>query len=87
MVVLEAMAAGVPVIVSNRVGARDLVEHGRNGFVVEREDVDSIAGYLVLLTTPEKHQKCSEAAIRLVRGHSWQRVAEQYAELYRTLAG
>ena len=87
MVVLEAMAAGVPVIVSNRVGARDLVEHGRNGFVVEREDVDSIAGYLVLLTIPDKHQKCSEAAIRLVRGHSWQRVAEQYAELYRTLAG
>jgi UDP-glucose:(heptosyl)LPS alpha-1,3-glucosyltransferase len=87
MVVLEAMAAGVPVIVSDRVGARDLVEHGRNGFVVEREDVDTIAGYLALLTTPEKHQKCSEAVIGIASGHSWGKVAEQYAELYRALAG
>lgn len=87
MVVLEAMAAGVPVVVSDRVGAKDLVEHGRNGFVVEREDVATIAGYLALLAIPDKHQKCSEAAIRLAREHSWEKVAEQYGLLYRTLPG
>src|SRR5262249_17070190 len=32
MVVAEAMASGVPVIVSDMVGAQELVEEGRNGF-------------------------------------------------------
>lgn len=33
LVVLEAFAAGIPVIVSDRVGAQDCVTHGVNGFV------------------------------------------------------
>ena len=41
--VLESMASGVP-LVSTRVGqAADLVEHGRNGWLAEVEDVDALA--------------------------------------------
>lgn len=43
--VLEAMASGVPVI-STRVGqAVDLVDHGRNGWLVDVEDATAIAAY------------------------------------------
>lgn len=38
MVVSEALAHGVPVIVSDRAGAADRIEHGRNGFVVPAGD-------------------------------------------------
>ncbi|WP_411675121.1 glycosyltransferase [Cohnella faecalis] len=31
---LEAMAAGLPVIVSDQTGMKDLVEHGKEGFIV-----------------------------------------------------
>ncbi len=34
MVVLEAMAAGLPVIISSNVGAKDLVQEGKNGFII-----------------------------------------------------
>ena|SRR5436305_7351999 len=45
--VLESMASGVP-LVTTRVGqAMDLVEHGRNAFMVEPGDVDGLAGWLV----------------------------------------
>lgn len=45
--VLESMASGVP-LVTTRVGqAGDLVRHGENGFVVEVEDVDGLADWLV----------------------------------------
>ena len=42
MVVPEAMACGLPVIVSDMVGAKQIVEEGRNGFVVPTGDVDAL---------------------------------------------
>jgi len=42
MVVAEAMASGVPVIVSDMVGAQELVEEGRNGFVVPVGSADAL---------------------------------------------
>jgi glycosyltransferase involved in cell wall biosynthesis len=44
--VLEAMATGLPVVISSNVGARDCVEHGGNGFVFECGDVDALAAHL-----------------------------------------
>jgi len=41
--VLESMASGIP-LVTTRVGqAMDLVKHGKNGWMVESEDVDGLA--------------------------------------------
>jgi glycosyltransferase involved in cell wall biosynthesis len=42
VVVVEAAAAGLPLVVSDRVGAAaDLVEHGSNGFVIPADDVSA----------------------------------------------
>lgn len=47
LVVNEAMAAGLPVLVSNRCGcAPDLVEEGRNGYTFDPYDVDALAGLM-----------------------------------------
>jgi glycosyltransferase involved in cell wall biosynthesis len=47
LVVNEAMASGLPVLVSRRCGcARDLVEEGRNGFTFDPDDVKSLARYM-----------------------------------------
>jgi glycosyltransferase involved in cell wall biosynthesis len=40
----EAMACGVPVIVSDATGMRELIEPGRTGAVVAAGDVDALAG-------------------------------------------
>jgi len=43
--VLESMASGIP-LVSTRVGqAQDLVAHGRNGWLVDVEDAEALAGW------------------------------------------
>lgn len=43
--VLEAMAAGVPVV-TTRVGqAQEIVDHGRNGLLVEVDDAEALAGW------------------------------------------
>ena len=42
MAVTEALACGVPVIVSDMVGAKDLVHEGKNGWVIPVKDVDAL---------------------------------------------
>jgi glycosyltransferase involved in cell wall biosynthesis len=42
MVVAEALASGLPVIVSDRTGAKELVTEGSNGWVVPAEDVAAL---------------------------------------------
>lgn len=50
LVVNEAMASGLPVMVSNRCGcSRELVREGRNGFTFDPEDVEQLAGLMLRL--------------------------------------
>ncbi|HIF06165.1 MAG TPA: glycosyltransferase [Gemmatimonadetes bacterium] len=44
--VLEAMASGIPVIVSNQCGISAAVDHGRNGFVYPHDDCEALAGHI-----------------------------------------
>jgi len=49
-VVNEALASGIPVMVSSVAGAADLVEHGKNGYIIDPNDIDRaealLRGYL-----------------------------------------
>ncbi len=49
--VLEAMASGVPVIVSNRCGLSEIVDDGVNGFVYEYDNVAQLAELLTWCAT------------------------------------
>jgi glycosyltransferase involved in cell wall biosynthesis len=54
-VVAEALAMGVPAIVSPTVGARDeLVRSGVNGFVVEPDNADGLAYFMHLLSSDQE---------------------------------
>jgi glycosyltransferase involved in cell wall biosynthesis len=54
VVLLEAMAAGLPVVTSARAGATiDLVDDGRNGLVVDPDDIEKMADALFRLATDE----------------------------------
>jgi glycosyltransferase involved in cell wall biosynthesis len=56
LVVNEAMACGLPVIVSNRVGcAQDLVQDGVNGYTFDPYDVEQLAQLMHRLTEAPKH--------------------------------
>jgi len=47
LVVIEAMAAGVPVVASDLEGPREILEQGRLGFLVDSEDPAKLADRLV----------------------------------------
>ncbi|MFH7030264.1 MAG: glycosyltransferase family 4 protein [Heteroscytonema crispum UTEX LB 1556] len=63
LVVLEAMACGLPVIVTSYCGAADLVENGVNGFIVPPRDEKAIAEKLDFLAANESiRQEMGKAA-------------------------
>ncbi|MFX1519270.1 MAG: glycosyltransferase family 4 protein [Promethearchaeota archaeon] len=56
-VVLEAMAAGKPVISTNIAGIPDIINNGHTGFLIDPKDVNAIAKYIIMLTKNEKLRK------------------------------
>lgn len=85
MGVAEALAAGVPVVTSNRCGMPFMVEQGRSGFLIEPEDEEEIAGRsLELLADHGLRQRMGMVGrqFALERFHP-DRVAERTEEVYR----
>ena len=86
MVVLEAMAAGLPVIVSPNVGAKDLVEVGINGFILSApQDADAAADHIVRLADDARREAMGAAAAQTAAMHDWKRLAEKMGILYQRI--
>lgn len=88
LVLLEAMACGVPCIGSDVGGIPEVIDHGVDGYIVELGDTDAVAEYAVnLLQDEEKLQRFRKAAIRAVdeKFHS-SKIVEQYEKLYEKVA-
>lgn len=84
MVVLEAMAAGLPVIVSPNVGAKDLIREGENGYILPQpDDVERAAQHLVSLSDPVLNQRMAMAAQNVAKQHSWEAMSIKMENLYR----
>lgn len=86
MSVLEAMAASLPVIISGNVGARDLVEEGVNGFVIENTDnADEIANRIALMLNEEVRTRMGKEAFKTASRNTWEAVSEKVEGIYESL--
>ncbi len=85
MVVLEAMAMGLPPIVSRDAGAAELIQHENSGLLLDRpSDIERSAAWLRRLEEDvEWRSRISEQALSLARRQSWDWVAEQTLAVYR----
>lgn len=83
MVVLEAMAAGLPVMISSHVGAKDLVEEGKNGFIIDNpSDHEHITSRLKMLLNEQTRKTMSTAAVQTAAQNTWDHAAEKYQVIY-----
>jgi len=86
MVVLEAMAFGVPVVLSSHVGAVDLIEPGQEGLVFEARNIEQLAGCLTdLYRDGARRRWMGENARERVSGCSWETYGESLEGFYRDL--
>jgi glycosyltransferase involved in cell wall biosynthesis len=84
---LEAMAAGLPVVASDVGGNREVVDNGVSGFLVDWTDAAASARLVAtLLDDAVLRRRVGEAARRRAGGFSIEDVAERYRALYQTVA-
>lgn len=87
MVVSEAMACALPVIVSREAGASELIEHGVNGLVLQDfTDEAELAGHMASLEAHREYAvKLGTAGRATVERLSWDSVAEKTMCVYQEL--
>ncbi|WP_374210603.1 glycosyltransferase [Dermatobacter hominis] len=84
IVPLEAMASGVPVLVSGVGGMLDTVVHDVTGLHVRPRDVNGIAAALERLQDPELRRRLGRAGRKRVTEHfTWDRVARATLDAYQ----
>ncbi len=80
-VVLEAMSSGLPVIVSDAMGPRELVKHGQTGFVAA--NIEQFDNYLDwLIKDPAMRREMSQKARAFAELRSWDKIFQTLLEYY-----
>ncbi|MEV1169996.1 glycosyltransferase [Nonomuraea sp. NPDC049784] len=82
VVVMEALAAGVPVVSTAAGGVPELIEHGRNGYLTSLGDPDELAEGILRAMRPENHALLCEGARESADQVDINRTAEWFEQLY-----
>lgn len=81
--VLEAMAAGLPVITSRRVGSAELITPGKEGFLLDDpEDSRALAALVNRVVVEDKGTEMGAAGRQTARGCTWEEKAKEMLALY-----
>ena len=86
IVLLEAMAAGLPIVASNIEGYAGVLTHGVEGLLVLPGDEAGLAEALLqLLSDARLRRKMAQQALRRAQTFSWGRVSQQVLSYYERL--
>jgi glycosyltransferase involved in cell wall biosynthesis len=85
---LEAMAAGMPVVTTNNSGMADLVEDEFNGLSIPTADADSLVKAVErLCASVELRKQLGQEAARMMRRYTWECVTHQLERVLMLAAG
>jgi UDP-glucose:(heptosyl)LPS alpha-1,3-glucosyltransferase len=88
LVVLEALAAGLPVVTTRFDGAGELMTNGQEGFILDDpRDAAALAGALTKLLDKPTRARMSAAARQLAGRHTSDRNFEEILAVFRRVAG
>ncbi|MBZ4646711.1 MAG: glycosyl transferase [Clostridia bacterium] len=81
--VMEAMATGLPLVVTNCRGNRDLVRNGENGYVVGIDDVNGFANAIEeLYLSEELREYFGRNSLELIKSYSLEQITKEMKDIY-----
>lgn len=84
LALLEAMAAGLPVVATRISGNRDVIREGENGWLVEPGSVTSLAEHIIqLLRDRERRERMGSNGRKVAEEFTWRKIALQYVSVYQ----
>lgn len=86
LVLIEALASGIPVITSRVGGAEDVIQHGETGYIFDVEDTARLSEYAFLLATqPERRREMGEKARRFAETLEWPEMMRELIFFYEDI--
>ena len=87
IVMLEAMACGVPVVATKFGGPPEVITDGENGRLVDPTNIPSFASAIAgLLDDPDERMRMGEIARETIESkYSWERLAREHLLLYTSI--
>ena len=82
LVTIEAMAAGLPVVAVDGPGTHDIVEHGKQGFLVENNSDALAKGLNKLLSDPQRIKRLSNQALKKAKTFDVNQLSQQLLGVY-----
>jgi glycosyltransferase involved in cell wall biosynthesis len=87
LVMLEAIASGLPMVAVDATSVSELVHHSKSGYLVKSGDEERMAAYISdLLAHPAEAESFGRQARKLAEQHTLQRTFKAYEKAYRALA-
>lgn len=84
IVLLEAMAAGLPIVASNIAGYRTLLTDGQEGLLIPPGQPDLLAAALrQLLDQPQQRRNMGRLGQLKASQYSWEQIVDKILEVYR----
>lgn len=83
--IIEAMAAGMPIIASNVGGIPDIITNGKNGILIKPEKEEIVEALNKLACNEELRKRLGEAALESSKLYTSDQMAKEYVNYYQTL--
>jgi len=86
-VLIEAMAAGLPIVATETTGSKEIIQDGLNGFLVPIGDSQALARkVLYLLNNPGKAKEMGENGRQMVRERfDWEKIIKEIISFWQDL--
>jgi glycosyltransferase involved in cell wall biosynthesis len=87
LVLLEAMAMGLPIVATNVTGNRDVVGNDKNGLLIPYNDTGALRQALLRIKSSKKmYEKMSKASRQMADKYSWDKISGAFLEVYKETA-
>lgn len=86
IVLVEAMAAGLPIIAFEVEGCKDLVQTNVNGYLLELDNIELFSEKIMYLMANEDiYNRFRESNLEKAKLFSWEIIVDKYTDVYKSL--